>query len=156
MGFLSSLAEAFNEGRESVTGLGLPRIKRLCDDAGLSAVKRSEDSLAIWFKDGFGRSRPLLIGCNKDKTLFIVLSELAMRLEDVPADILAWSVKRNWVMEVGAWSARSKNGNAEFACVHAAFTAGLRGSFVRGICESLVKEALVFDEMLRSSGISTF
>ena len=156
MGFLSSMAEAFNEGRESVTGLGIPRIKVLCDDAGLSAAKRSENSLVIWFTDGLGRSRPLFIGCTKDRTLFVVVSELAMRLEDVPPDILAWAVQRNWVMDIGAWSATSKNGNAEFACVYAAFTAGLRGSFVRVICDSLVKETLVFNDMIRNCGINTF
>jgi hypothetical protein len=139
-------------GRSSDHG----RIERLCRELGWPVDEREGNVIRLHFKASDGEMRKVRI-TNGDKSLvgFFVPSDAVLPVESVPADLLAYLLRRNLDDGgMGMWGIMvNEDDDVTFLNYYMALGDGLDAEALKYICESLTSEAADFDDKLRQAGL---
>jgi hypothetical protein len=132
------------------------RIERLCRELGWPVDEREGNVIRLHFNASDGEVRKVRItGGDQSLVGFFVPSDAVLPVESVPADLLAYLLRRNlddggmgmWGIMVG------DDEDVTFLNYYMALGDGLDAEALKYICESLTSEAADFDDKLRQAGL---
>lgn len=133
------------------------RIDRLCRELGWSVDERSvtENAVYLHFNTRYGLRRLRIADGEDSIVTFSAHSSAVIAARNVPADVLVYLLHRNvhgsglgmWAMTV------DDRNNVLFHLMYQPFGDGLDSEGFKYICESLINEAVDFDDKLRAAGL---
>lgn len=145
-----SLTDAFVGLVKTVANRG--KVERLIREVGWPIDERHGGTLGLHFKCSVASKKTVYIGnCDDPLVLFIVFSAVKFDSHRVPDEVLAAALYQNGKTGVGKWEVRVKNDVLQFCLTYTALSAGLDAGAVKYICESIAKEASVFDSWLKEN-----
>ncbi len=159
MGAFSELAGALLEGvLLTVAENGLPkfgghaggRIDRLCAELGWAVDERAGNAIRLHFRNSSGGVRVVSV-CNGDDDLALFITSSNAIVQTVPAQVAEHLVTRHLDIPFGAWSVTQVSGGVGFALIYKALGDALTAAAFKAICESMVTEAVEFDDRMRAA-----
>ena len=131
------------------------RIDRLCRELGWFVDERKGELILLHFNDPKGVRKVMIAGGDNSLVHFATYSFATLPAKNVTGEILVYLLQRNFSnTSVGAWSLQVDESNqGSFYFEYSALGTGLDAQTLQFICGELCKEAVDFDNKLRSSGL---
>ena len=158
--FASGFMSAVESKQARVLGAGngtqeRGRIDRLCRELGWALDERDGDTIRLHFNDPVAGVRKVFISSGDSSLVrFSVFSYAILPEAKVPQEVFGYLLLRNREVPFGGWQMIPPDDDDEvlFNLKYVAIGGGLTAAAFNAVCDSMVTEAIEFDDKMRSAG----